>query len=280
MAEKYVTPGVTDLSTLGLGGTDNLTYLAGAQTINNGLTTGVALTNIIIQPGFTGTTGGGSAGSLISQVTGYIRNQQTGGAFNYSAGASSCARYIHLGPTAATITGGTITRLEQASGAVNVNGSTVVPTAIQSGGSSSYLFYATGTPGQADFQSFTLTGGNLLSERGTDIDASSPTITIAGGSAVFKRLNSSTNLPTIVGATSSGRLNCYGGSVDWQGGNINILYLLGGSINLGSIPADITIGTLVADKASLARSNLQPAGKVVTISSSTIYAGVDDTIYS
>lgn len=274
MAEQYITPSITTVPTIGAG--DNLTYLAGAQTITGGLTAAAALANVIIQPGFTGTTGGGSYGSLISQVTGYIRNQQTGGAFNYSAGASTCARFIQLGPTTANITGGTITRLEQASGAVNVNGSTTVPTAIQSGGSSSYLYIG----GTSDFQAFTLTGGNLLSERGTDTDNASSTITIAGGSAVFKRLNSSSNLPTITATGTTGRLNCYGGTVDWQGGNIDILYLLGGSINLGSIPANITIGTLIADKASLARSNLQPAGKVVTISAQTIYAGIDDTIYA
>lgn len=275
MATTYVTAGVTTIPAIASAG-DNLVFRDGSQTVAGGALSNSVL-NWIIPQTFVGIIGG-SGTPVTGPVTGYIRNQG-GGIFNYSPGSgATCARLINIGQGTVNAGLGTFTKLETAGGTVNIATDCVVPTYVQTGGTATASFYGSGTAGQNDFQYANISGGSLFTERGLDNNASGPKMIVNGGSVRIARINSSTNLPTMTGSATSGILEINGGTVDYQGGNIDTLNGFGGSISFASIQQNITIGTLVCTQKFLNASNFFPAGFTVTVSSATIYAGPDDTV--
>ena len=278
MATRFVTAGVTDLTTIGLVTGEPLVFRDGSQTITGvDMTAGPAVASIVnwvIPTTFSGLIGSGSGIGL--PVTGYIRNQG-GGIFNYYPTASTCARFVQLGPSTTNLFSGAITRLEVKNGAVNIYASCTVPTLVMSGGVVNATYIGT----TSDYQNLDMSGGTLISERGMDSNFSGATMTIAGGYAKFARINSSTNLPVATTGSANGVFTVTGtAQVNWQGGDIDTLRGGGttASIDFGSIQQNITINNLIATKDFIDRSNFAPAGFTITITSKTISAGENDNV--
>jgi hypothetical protein len=284
MATVFVPKSATDFGTVAVSDNDTLHFGEGSQTITGtlnayaALTTGLAAMNF--DPKFTGTVGGGSVGSMSVDVdsgSGIVSYAAGGGAL-YLAAAGLSAKVKRLkviGSGTANLTGGTFDLIEQRSGRLSINGSTIVTALIMSGGEASAL-YITGTSG---FQTVRISGGTLTTERGLDSDASAPLMQINGGKVIVGRADSSSTLPTGTGTSTSGVIEVNGsGQLDWRGGNIDTLRVIGGAVDFSSITQNITITNLIIDAAGLARSTIKGSKFfTVTITNTTVYAADNDS---
>lgn len=297
MATVFIPKSTTDISAISAANGDVIHFGEGSQTVTVGLdrfassggssiplTTGLNAINF--DPKFTGTVGGGSVGSLVCDVdvgTNPVVNYAAGGgALFLTAGGNNSliSRFKLIGNGTANLTGGTFTRVEQRSGRLSINGSTTVPTLFMTGGEASAL-YIVGTSG---FQTVRMSGGTLTTERGLDSDFSGPLLQINGGKVTVGRSDSSSTLPTGTGSAGSGVIEVNGsGQLDWRGGNIDTLRIIGGAVDFSSITQDITITNLIIDSAGLARSTIKGSKFfTVTISGTpeniTAYALDKDTV--
>ena len=285
MATVFVPKSTTDFATVSVSDSDVLHFGEGSQTITGTLNADAALatglTAMNFDPKFTGTVGGGSVGSMSVDVdagTGIVSYAAGGGAlYLAAAGASAKVKRLKvIGNGSANLTGGTFDLIEQRSGRLSINGSTTVTALAISGGEASAL-YIVGTSG---FQTVRMSGGTLTTERGLDSDFSGPLMQINGGKVTVGRADSSSTLPTGTGSSTSGVIEVNGsGQLDWRGGNIDTLRVIGGAVDFSSITQNITITNLIIDAAGLARSTIKGSKFfTVTVTNTTVYAADNDSV--
>lgn len=262
MATVFIPKSTTDLGGAGVANGDDVVFGEGQQSVVTNLNAWAAfasLNSINFDPRFTGTVGGGSAGSLLVDVDAgatQIVSYAAGGGALYLAAAGPSAvisRLKVIGNGQANLTGGTFTRVEQRSGRLNINSSTTVPNLFISGGEASAQFI-TGTSG---YQLVRISGGRLDTERGLDSDFSGPLMQINGGVVTVGRTDSSSTVPTGTGSAASGVIEVNGGgTLIWRGGNIDTLRVFGGTVDFSGITQNISITTLQIDNVGLSKSTI------------------------
>lgn len=272
MADFIIAKSVTDLTTplSTVANADTVTFAEGSQTVNAGLTVTAQLNQLAILPAFTGTIGGGS-GSFDVAVGGASAgtNPRTvyaagGGSLYLGRSGATYTRVQAIGRGSMYLTNGTVTTLEQRSGVVSVNGSTIVTNAYVQGGEFSCLNNATAITDAV------VSGGVANFQR------SVTTLKIAGrGIANVYRDDTTASMPT---ATT---IEAGGGLLKWRGGNITTLRAWGDAmLDFSAVAVPITITNLIIDHAVWERSVLRSASRVgvVTITNTTIYASERDTV--
>lgn len=286
MATIFIPKSTTDLNTSPantVAGGDTVIFGEGSQTIASSLTqwSGLSgLAGLFIDPKFTGTIGGAS-GALdvdVDTTTASLVNYAAGGGALYIKAAGPSAliqRLKHVGSGSVSITGGTVNRLEQRSGRLNVNSSTTVPTFYMSGGDASFQHITANSA----FQELYISAGSLNTERGLDGNHAGARMAIAGGSVTVARVDSSSTVPTGTDGAGGAVIEVFGsGSLTWRGGNIDNLWVIGGSVDLSGITQNVTITNLYIDAAGLSRSNLASKFFTAAVTNRFLYACDSDIL--
>lgn len=209
-----------------------------------------------IQATFSGSVGTQNSPLMMGCKTKFT-NSASGGVLNYQAAniagagaapttANLCSLFVQAGSGTANILGGTFTEIQQASGTVNVNQSTVVTTVNHSGGTATYE--SNGTP----ITTLTIAGGMVILKRGVT------TIVNHGGWIIYDNLIACT---TFTGGPNS--------NTDWRGGAITTANILGGFTVQNLTRATTFTNTRVWASASF---NMNPqAGVVLTFTNPITY---------
>lgn len=269
MADKIITPGLTDLASLSIASGDVLLAYGGVQQISAGtnLSTIDRLASVFLGPeaavNFVSTLQCGTSGDFtVQQNSGKIQFK----AACTGTGANTIAR-LNLQGNATLINeaGGTVTELNQQMGYLSIAEGTDLTTYRLDGGQATIEYDAT-----AITTLFANGGSGTIRRPFT-------TATVTNGSSVVFAREVVTGTSSISGTT----LNIYDGRVKWIGGAITTVNLYNASSMLDwyDMAESATIGTMnihyAAQKAMgvVQGSNTTRTGKTLTITTVTTIGG-------
>lgn len=276
MASVYVPKGTTDLSGLGIANGDSVYIMEGDQSIVSGtnLSGLTTLVDVVVGPGFTG-----NIVDLQCDLSGVFRYEAGGGSCSLIANGTSTeiiAKVEAVGYGRLELkTAGTFTEVQVGSGDVLIRDAVDVTNIRQTGGKVQQYYKSTANTG------LTIAGGTFLSGRGF-----SGTANISGGTAIFRREDSSATVPT------GGTLNLTGNPrLKWVGGNITALNLLSPNVwpDFTEIVAALTITDLTGFAAAIYKAGLPVAasgtaimksGKIITLTNAATQYGGKFTQYA
>lgn len=265
-ATRYIAKGTTDLGTVGITAGDTLYFSEGGQTINAGtdLSALAAMAAVYVEPR-----------CAVSIATGVVLKADItlfqfslgGGSWYYQPGGptTTCTTLIHNGTGRIYVVGGgTVTNYEQ-DGSYGWIAAEVVATHVrQASGQLDQLYNATANT------DWFVTGGVFNTGRGF-----SGTSYVGGGAQVnVSREDTSATLPT------GGTLNLGDAYVNWRGGNITAVNLIGNSgvLDLSNAPNAIT-ATINGTAKALARCRLDSKFVTHTLTINQ-YCGKRTALYS
>lgn len=286
MARIYVGKGVTDLSTTGVANTDDLVFMEGSQEVTAGLNlSGFAagLATLECGPRFTGNIGTASAGPLRCDVdsgASLVTLKNGGGnVMLYPGGGSSLiSRIKQLGQANLYLmTGGTVTNLELGASCryASVTGDVIVTNYRQSGGEA-YVQWITAN---SAIQTIIVDGGTVNFERFLDGNFTGCSALISDGYVLVRRTDTSSTLPTATDGSSTAHTRVCGGTLDWQGGNMDTLTVTGdGVFDAWNAPAAFTINVLNITEKAMKRSRFKSRHATVTVTTANIYNGETDNL--
>ena len=267
-------PGTTDLASLASLDSNTLLVQVGNQTVTgtlgqSGLANGIDIVSVL--PGSSVSFSSASGGALVATILTTIKHQGSGGVFKYQPATTSgvtCPRIQNIGGAQFSLVSGPanpVVRVEQGgSGRIDIDDSTEVTSFYICSGSADILYRS------EVITTLVASGGSLTIARPVT------TMHVGGSASVFVGRSDgvTSSLPT---ATT---VNCYGGRLTWQGGNITTLNLYGGTVDFSNVPLAMTIGTLNGMWNSVAASRLKSSGStnLVTITTKNIFGGPIDDI--
>jgi hypothetical protein len=270
VATFIVPAGQTDLSIplAGVANGDIVIFVSGSQTVNAGLNiSSVNLNKLYVQGGFSGAIGSGSSAFQIGVSHGTSPELvfESSGSLFWGGGTLTATRVKHRGTGTLTCSGGTVTRLEQASGTTSIGSSCVLTTAILSGGSCTVAHNATG------HTDLFVGAGTFNTQRSI-----SGTVRVGTGASLTVQRDNATAPGTFPTAAT---IEMGGGTLYWRGGNITTLRAWGdATIDLSRVPEAMTITNLIITEAVKRRSILRSASAVITYTNVTVYAGDIDGV--